>query len=66
MKGRFYCMKNEIWAYNVKQIEEILNILNVLELKAGIINAEKLVRIYSLLSNPIKNENEENVEVLEK
>lgn len=45
-----------IWKYETNKIEEVLNILNGIELKPGIVNAEKLVRIFQLLGNPIQDD----------
>lgn len=56
---------NQIWKYETKKIEEVLNLLNTIELKVGIVNAEKLLRVFQLLSNPVENDKENEEEITE-
>jgi len=42
---------NEMLIYESKQIEEVLNVLNQIEIKTGILNAQKLVHIVGVLQN---------------
>jgi hypothetical protein len=55
---------NNVWKYETKRIEEVLNLLDKIELRVGIVNSQKMVRVFELLSSPLKDE-KENEEITE-